>query len=82
MFGRATIPAKEIIPVQDQAGGSEKNLVRPRPEPQYKAIGILYVKATADILDFRIIYEGHISDEVQSTVAELFGVGAVRWLER
>ena len=51
----------KVNPVTEN-GGSEKIKARPRPEPEYKAVGILYCKSTKDILDFRVIYEGHISD--------------------
>ena len=63
-------------------GGGVDSAAKPRPAPQYKAIGILYVKAGKEDVDFRVIYEGHISQDVKALVAELFGVGAMEWLEK
>jgi hypothetical protein len=81
MFGRATVPAKDDA-IPEPGGGGRIVIAKPPPAPHYVPIGILYVKSEKDKIDFRLIYEGHIPQDVKELVAELFGVGSMEWLER
>lgn len=61
--------------------GGKKSPVMPRveAEPGFKGIGILYAKDCGATVEFRLVYEKHIPQEIKDIVAELFGVGAIEW---
>jgi len=45
----------------------------------WKGIGVLYVRENAGVIEFRVLYESHVSEAVKNAIAERFGVGSIEW---
>ena len=69
-------PAVEYIPMP---GGRLGQLPSPERTRQFRAIGVLYVKDLGATVEFRVLYEKQIPQEVKDIVSGLFGIGAIEW---
>jgi hypothetical protein len=75
----SAVLAAEYIPMPGGLSAQRKSEDAPR---KWKGIGIMYVhetKGAIDVIEFRVLYESQVSEEVKAAIAERFGAGALEW---
>jgi hypothetical protein len=62
-----------------QTGGRSGQMRRAEIPQEWRGIGVLYAKDAGETVEFRVLYESHIPQEIKDFVAQLFGCGAIEW---
>ena len=84
-MGEAVKLGHIVIPTEIAArpGGPSRHgpshIVTVPIEQEWHGVGILYARKQDDVIQLRLFYEGHVTQEIKDEIAHRFGVGAIEW---